>query len=322
MADLPAERLTPSAPFTVVGVDTFGPWNVTARKNRGGLAENKRWAILFTCLSTRSVHIEVVEEMSSSSFINALRRFVAIRGPVKEIWSDRGTNFVGALNDINATGICVEDGLVMKHLRESCIIWKFNPPHASHMGGVWERIIGLARRILDGMLLKTHAHKLTHEVLCTFMCEVCAIINSRPIHPISSDPEKPEMLTPNALLTQKVEPLTGLDRSLNMKDIYKSQWKYVQVLSNSFWKQWKNGYIQTLQKRNKWLDVQPNLKVDDVVLLKDADEHRNQWPVGIVVKVYASDVDNQVRSVEVRVVKNGKCVNYVRPITELVLLIE
>lgn len=98
MADLPADRVTPSPPFSAVGVDTFGPWPVVARKTRGGLAESKRWAILFTCLASRAIHIEVVEEMRSSAFINALRRFVAIRGPVREFRSDRGTNFIGALD--------------------------------------------------------------------------------------------------------------------------------------------------------------------------------------------------------------------------------
>lgn len=97
MADLPADRLAPAPPFTNVGVDAFGPWSILTRRTRGGSVNSKRWAILFTCLSTRAIHIEVVEEMSSSAFINALRRFVAIRGKVKIFRSDRGTNIVGAL---------------------------------------------------------------------------------------------------------------------------------------------------------------------------------------------------------------------------------
>ncbi|XP_052818526.1 uncharacterized protein LOC128244575 [Mya arenaria] len=322
MSDLPEDRVTPSAPFTVIGVDTFGPWHIVARKTRGGFAESKRWGMLFTCLSTRAVHIEVIEELSSSAFINAFRRFVAIRGPVKEVRSDRGTNFIGALDDLKAEGICVEDGPVKKYLHDSKITWKFNPPHSSHMGGVWERIIGLTRRILDSMLLKTHAQKLTHYILCTFMCEVCAIINSRPIASISTDPDDPEMMTPGMLLTQKKEPLEGLDSTLSMRDIYKAQWKYVQVMANTFWKQWRNGYLQTLQTRRKWPSVLENLKTGDVVLVKDVEEHRNHWPLGIVVRVFQSGSDSNIRSVEVRIVKDKKCVNYVRPITELVLLVD
>ncbi|XP_056006689.1 uncharacterized protein LOC130050516 [Ostrea edulis] len=94
MANLSTDRISPGPPFTSVGVDTFGLWEITARRTRGGLAQAKRWAIMFSCLASRAIHIEVVEEMSSSSFINALRRFVAVRGHVKEFRSDRGTNLL------------------------------------------------------------------------------------------------------------------------------------------------------------------------------------------------------------------------------------
>jgi len=121
---------------------------------------------------TRGVHIEVVEELSSSSFINALRRFTAIRGPVKEYRSDRGTNFVGSTDDLGIDAINVEDKDLAKYLTSNNTIWMFNPPHASHMGGAWERMIGMARRILDLNLSNTSYKGLTHEVLCTLMAEI------------------------------------------------------------------------------------------------------------------------------------------------------
>lgn len=137
IADLPIDRTQPGPPFTCVGLDAFGPWNIVTRRTRGGVTNCKRWAILFTCLTTRGVHIEVVEEMSASSFINAYRRFVALRGPVKQIRSDRGTNFVGSTNDLNINTINVEDGLVKSVLYENGTTWIFNPPHSSHMVGFW-----------------------------------------------------------------------------------------------------------------------------------------------------------------------------------------
>lgn len=135
MADLPEDRLTPGPPFSSVGVDTFGPWEVLARRTRGGLAHAKRWAVMFSCLSSRAVHIEVIEEMSSSSFINALRRFVAIRGSVKEFRSDRGTNFVGSTESLGIDAINVEDGPVNKFILDNRTVWIINSPHSSHMGG-------------------------------------------------------------------------------------------------------------------------------------------------------------------------------------------
>lgn len=114
MADLPPERPSMSPPFTYVGLDVFGPWEVITRRTRGGAAQSKRWAILFTCMSTRALHIEVIESMDSSSCINALRRLFALRGPVKQLRSDCGTNFVGACSEL---GIRQDDQSQDKILR-------------------------------------------------------------------------------------------------------------------------------------------------------------------------------------------------------------
>lgn len=115
----------------------------------------------------RAVHIEVLEEMSSSCFINALRRFSAIRGEVKVIRSDCGTNFVGSVRDLEANVINLDDRPLKNFLNESGINWVFNPPHASHMGGAWERMIGVTRRILDAVL--PGVKHLTHDILTTLM---------------------------------------------------------------------------------------------------------------------------------------------------------
>lgn len=108
MGDLPVERLDPAPPFVYIGIDVFGPWSVVSRRTRGGLSQSKRWAVIFTCLVIRAIHIEIINEMSSSSFINALRRFVALRGEVKLIRSDCGTNFIGAAKCMDAKVINVE----------------------------------------------------------------------------------------------------------------------------------------------------------------------------------------------------------------------
>ena len=104
MANLPVDRISPAPPFSYVGHDVFGPWQICAQRTRGGLAHSKHWAVLFACMSTRAVHTEVIESMDTSSFINALRRFLAIRGPVIQLGSDGGTNFVGvgACNELQA----------------------------------------------------------------------------------------------------------------------------------------------------------------------------------------------------------------------------
>ena len=320
MADLPADRLQPGPPFTSVGVDAFGPWNIVTRRTRGGQANSKRWAIIFTCLTTRAIHIEVVEEMSSSSFINSLRRFVAIRGSVKSFRSDRGTNFVGATDSLKIDAINVEEGKVKAFLYNSGTVWIFNPPHSSHMGGVWERMIGVARRILDSLLLGQHGSHLTHEVLTTLMAEVCAIVNSRPLLPVSSDPDCPQILSPSSLLTQKFDPVVEPLLDFDPQNMYKAQWQRVQTLADMFWSRWQHDYLQTLQRRHKWQSPESNLKSGDVVLLQDDETSRGEWPMAIVVNAIKSE-DGKVRKAEVRVSKEGKPFTYTRPICKLIQLI-
>ncbi|XP_040908610.1 uncharacterized protein LOC121191510 [Toxotes jaculatrix] len=317
MADLPADRLTPEPTFTTVGLDVFGPWFIMTRRTRGGSATSKRWAVLFTCMSTRAVHIELIETMSTDSFINALRRFFSIRGPAKLLRSDRGTNFVGACKEL---GINTDNTTVRKYLQEKGCSWVFNPPHASHMGGSWERLIGVARRILDAMLLQTGPTRLTHEVLSTFMAEVMAIMNARPLVPISTDPDNPAILTPAMLLTQKMSAVSAPSGCFEAAQLYGKQWKQVQCLADTFWKRWKGEYLATLQSRRKWTKDKPNVKEGDVVLLKDGQAQRNDWPMGLIVKVLPSS-DKKVRKVEVRIVKDGTAKVLQRPISEIVVLL-
>ena len=163
------------------------------------------------------------------------------------------------------------------------------------MGGSWERLIGVSRRILDSML-SDNKLKLTHEVLSTLMAEVMAIVNARPIVQVSTDTESPYILTPSVLLTQKsgndFETFTQID--IDIKDTYRAQWKQVQYLADMFWKRWRKEYIQTLQPRAKWQIQTQSFKQGDVVLLRDKTVVRNEWPLGTVLRVFPSD-DGLVR---------------------------
>ncbi|KAK3109081.1 hypothetical protein FSP39_022675 [Pinctada imbricata] len=321
MANLPPDRSEPSPPFTCVGVDCFGPWQIVTRRTRGGQAASKRWGVMFTCLSTRAVHIEVIEELSSSSFINALRRLIAIRGPVRIFRSDRGTNFVGSTEDLGIQAINTDDTQLKEFLSKNQSTWLFNPPHASHMGGVWERMIGVTRNILNSLLMDLPGGGLTHEVLVTFLAEVSAIINSRPLVALTTDPDEPLPLTPSLLLTQKSLVDTGFCTQIDMKDMYKKQWKRVQVLAEMFWARWKDQYLQSLQNRRKWQDPKRNFCSGDVVLVRDKQSARNNWPMGIVQETYAGH-DGLVRKVNIRVVNDGRISSFTRPVVELVLLVE
>lgn len=180
-------------------------------------------------------------------------------------------------------------------------------------------MIGLARRILDSMFLQLKG-KLTHEVLVTFMAEVGGIINARPLVPVTTDPDNSFILTPAALLTQKVNCVPAPPGEFGAADLYKHQWRQVQHLSNTFWDRWRKQFLPTLQSRRKWQSSNPNIKPGDVVLLKDSQVQRNKWPLGLVTQTFQSK-DGKVRQVEVKVIKPGGETLFVRPITEIVLLL-
>ena len=321
MADLPAERLTTDPPFTNVGLDVFGPWYVVARRTRGGQANSKRWAILFTCMAVRAIHIEIIDEMDASTTINALRRFLAIRGPVRKFRSDNGTNFTGCCNLLGQVMPEKDVDYVKKVLIDEGCTWEFNPPHSSHMGGVWERMIGVVRRILDSMFRDLGPTQLTHDVLVTLMAEVSAIVNARPLVPVSSDPEAPEILTPNMLLTQKVAMCpTAPPGIFDKKDLFRRQWRRVQYLANVFWARWRKEYLPLLQVRKKWQNKEDNMCVGDLVLVREKELKRNEWPVGRIIKVLPSE-DGKVRKVDVNIARNKTVKTFRRPISELVLLL-
>ncbi len=197
MSDLPQDHLEPVPPFTYAGVDYFGPFYI-----KEGRSQRKRWGCLFTCLVTRAVHIETANSLSTDSFINAYRRFIGRRGPVRILCSDCGTNFVGAKSEMEAGLPEMNHGHIRGELlKDNCnwVEFNMNVPHASHMGGVWERMIHSARAALAS-LLDQHASSLDDELLRTLMMEAEAIVNSRPLTCTDADSMP---LTPAQLLTMK-----------------------------------------------------------------------------------------------------------------------
>ncbi len=170
------------------------------------------------------------------------------------------------------------------------------------MGGVWERMIGIARRILDAMLMNVGSTRLTHEVLVTLMAEIMAIMNNRPLVPVSIDLDAPTVLTPAMILTQKIKTLPVPPGNFSLKDHYSKQWRQVQSLADTFWKRWREEFLSTLQPRKKWQKNKPNPQVGDVVLLKDTQVTRNDWPLGVITETMPSK-DGKVRKVEVNTTK-------------------
>ena len=170
---------------------------------------------------------------------------------------------------------------IQRFTAEQGVEWIFNPPHASHFGGVWERQIGTIRCVLDAMLLEIGRAQLTHELLVTLMAEVTGIVNSRPIATIPSDIDEPQPLNPAMLLTMKTRPLAPTPGHFVRQDLYaRNWWRKAQYLADQFWVRWRKEYLQNLQNRTKWEKRERNLAVGDIVLVKEDNAHRNDWLLG------------------------------------------
>ena len=307
MADLPPDRLTPAPPFTYVGVDFFGPY-IT----KEGRKERKRYGALFTCLVSRAIHIEVSNSLETDSFLNTLRRFIARRGPVREIRSDNGTNFIGSVRELREAIEEMDHDKITEKLRKQQIDWRFNPPGASHMGGVWERQIRTVRRILS-TLLREHGNRLDDESLHTLLCEIESIVSSRLITAISSDLRDPLPLSPSRILTMKTKVVLPPPGKMFTCAAVGAGSNISAICSGS---RWKKEYLATLQQRPKWYQEKRNMKIDDVVLIKDENTPRNDWSMGVIVNV-EPDSKGLVRSIVVRT----ETTELRRPVHKLVLLL-
>ena len=326
MADLPADRLSTDPAFTHVGVDLFGPFYITERRK-----ELKRYGVLFTCLASRSVHLETANSLTADSFIDALRRFISLRGPIRTLRSDRGTNIVGGMNQLKDALNEVDDQRIRDFLLDQSCDFVLNVPNASHQGGIWERQIRTVRSVLSSLLL-TEGRQLDDESLRTLLSEAASIVNSRPLSVTTlNDPTALQPLTPNHLLTMKTNIVLPPPGEFSSNDKYsRKRWRRVQHLCDVFWQRWKKEYLSQLQERQKWCKSSRNMKIGDIVLMVDDGLPRCQWKLGRIADVYPGS-DNLVRKVKVLLGDPGLSVKgkrvskskYVeRPIHKVVLLVE
>lgn len=308
MADLPAARLTPHfRAFTNTGVDYFGPLIVTVRRSH-----EKRYGVLMTCLTTRAIHIEIVNSLDTDSCIMAIRNFMARRGQVSKIFSDNGTNFHASETELKNEFLKMNPVLMEQEFTTPTMTWYFNPPAAPHMGGSWERLVRSVKTSLYHILRERHP---SDEILRNVLMECENIVNSRPLTFVSVDNSEEEALTPNHFLLGSSGRLPIPCELDPDQTVFKRNWKTSQMLINHFWSRWVREYLPTITRRTKWFqDVKP-VEVGDIVYIVDEHLKRNSWPKGIIQEVYPGK-DNQVRSASVRTAYNI----YRRPVSKLAVL--
>nr|XP_043899053.1 uncharacterized protein LOC122780247 [Solea senegalensis] len=326
MADLPSDRVEPSPPFSYAGIDCFGPFYT-----KQGRKEHKRYGLLFTCLSSRAIHIEMLEDLTTDAFLNALRCFIAIRGAVRQIRSDQGTNFLGAKNELKKGLMALDKDRIVTFLARKQCDFLMNVPEASHMGGIWERQIRTVRSVMSTVLAQANG-RLDDTSLRTFFYEAMSIVNSRPLTTDTiNDPKSVEPLTPNHLLTMKsIVPLPPPGNFVK-EDLYaRKRWRRVQYLSEQFWSRWRKEYLANISLRQRWHVPRRNVRVGDVVIVKEDNVPRNEWRLARVVEARKED-DGLVRKVKIQIGhsklgKQGERLTQPtfleRPVQKLVVLVE
>jgi len=308
MADLPASRVLQCRPFSKIGIDFAGPLPMKELKLRK-TREYKVYISVFVCMTVKAVHLEIVSDLSTSAFLAALDRFVARRGLPSDIYSDCGTNFVGASKQL---GRFFSDAKVQDHLSSHLpCSWHFNPPNAPHFGGLWEAAVKSMKRL---MVRVVGAHILTYEELTTVVCRIESVLNSRPLTPLSSNPGDLEGLTPGHFLIG--QPLLSVPESIVLDPPSRliSRWKLLHQCYQTFWKRWSSEYLNSLQLRTKWTSTDTQLRVGELVLIKDSSTPLS-WRLGRVKELLPGQ-ENVVRVVRLLTGQG----TLVRPVVKLVRL--
>jgi len=258
------------------------------------------------------VHLELVSDLTTEAYLAVLRRFMSRRGKCQTLHCDNATNFFGARNKLQELEEAIFSEKAKRSIVETCnnkgVNFKFIPPRAPHFGGLWGAAVTSAKHLL----LKNVSTDLTFEELETVIVEIEAIMNSRPLVPISTDPNDVTALTTGHFLIG--EPLTAQadGEPSQQPQSLGQRWQAVSKLKHAFWTQWSTDYLQQLQHRQKWRRSSANVKEGELVLIKEDNTPVLQWPLGRINKTIVFFV----RVVEVKTSKGifKRDIEYIAPI--------
>ena len=234
MYEKPTKRKTCNAkPFSSTGIDYFGPIKVKATKNtRKNPALNKRYRVIFVCLTMRALHLEVADNLTTESFILDPSRFIARRGHIKIITSNNGSNLIGGEYELRALVKNLDNKRTTHNLNSKNITWKFNPPLSAWMGGSWESLIKSVKRASRAI---STDRTFTDKTLQTYLCEIESILNKHPLTPIKDNIHDFEAITPNYLLIGYQNDENSFANLTHYIKGLQNYYKTVQSCANMFW---------------------------------------------------------------------------------------
>jgi hypothetical protein len=317
MGSLPKDRVTPDRAFKKVGLDYCGPFDIKQSSKRNSII-TKGYVALFICFACKAVHLEVVSDMSTNTFVSALKRFIARRGVPSDIYCDNASTFKGANNQLKDlyTLHNSEDfqSAVHSYSLQKEIRFHFIPQFSPNHGGIWERGIQSFKFHLKRI---SSCKTFTYEQFNTITIEIEGILNSRPLMQLTTqDSSDFSCLTPGHYLIGS--PIMAIPQN-DLTEIPTNRlqfWRTCEQVRQHFWKVWSKDYLSSLNERTKWYKDLPNLKEGAVVLLVDLNTPPLHWPLGRVTKIFSGN-DNKVRVVDVQTA-DGKL--HRRAVSKLVIL--
>jgi hypothetical protein len=261
----------------------------------------KLYILLFTCMSTRAVHLEICHDMTTAGLINALQRFFSRRGYSRHLYSDNGSQLVYAAAQVKRLYAHLDHERIQKFLLEmpEPIQWHFSAPLAPWQGGAFERMVGSVKVAIAATVASA---QVDYEKFRTLVCKAESIVNARPLYAASEDVRDGNPITPAHLILGRS--LTTLPEDLAMVDLKAPvlfQWHRRIAMEKKFWDTWQQHYLTGLQTMSKWLTPGKEPKVGDIVLFKpdNAPKNRFQWPLAKIKRVFPSPKDGRIRNVEI-----------------------
>ncbi|XP_025265426.1 uncharacterized protein LOC105258069 [Camponotus floridanus] len=308
MGNLPRERVTPARPFLRTGVDYAGPILIRASKGRGHKAF-KGFIAVFVCLSIKAVHLKAVTDYTAEAFLAAFRRFVSRRGLCSDVFSDCGTNFVGADRELRELFRFLfrrpSDNSRNSFRRREMEV----QPPPQHFGGLWEAAVKSTKHHLRRVIGEA---TLTYEEMAILVTQVEACLNSRPLQPLTDDPDDLAALTPGHFIIGA--PLVAVpEPSLTSeKDNALSRWRLLQKMRDHFWERWTREYLSTLASRPKWTKDEAGPSIGDLCLLRSEITPPTRWPLARITALH----DGIIRVITVRTASS----EFTRPLAKIIVL--
>ena len=315
MSPLPIERLQPCPPFTNVCIDYFGPYHIKGEVQKR--IRGKCYGVLFTCLVVRAIHLDLAVDYSTDAFLQVLRRYASFRGWPKRIFSDGGTQLVGASRELREQISGLDWNQIESFSHKHCVEWKFSPGDAPWYNGTAEALVKSTKRAMNAAVGEA---VLTFSELQTCLMEAAQLVNSRPIGSLPETPQDGTYLSPNDMLLGRATARTP-QGPFKERTSFKYRLDFIQKIVSAFWTRWTREIFPNLVLQPKWHTIRRNLMKGDVVLVLDSNEIRGRWKLALVTEPIISE-DGKVRKAKISYhTSNGGRQEIERAVQRLILLV-